>query len=213
MKIQIKIAKLARADGYQVDDEQEERILAFLEMLHEWAGKISLISLKARENLWEDHLCECLWLNEVVGEPEEVVDFGSGAGFPGMIIACMRPGTKVRLIEQRVKKAVFLRYVKDNIPLLNVYVLNEKIQKQINLKGNMAGNIVTRAAGQIFETLNTVSNLAERDCRLFALIGKENIKTFGYGCDMIKSIGWEKEKLISRSIYGKEKGILILRKI
>jgi 16S rRNA (guanine527-N7)-methyltransferase len=72
----------------------------------------NLVSSGAREVLWERHVLESVALAHLLpapGSATRLLDVGSGGGFPGMVIAIMRPDLDVSLLDARQKKAAFLR--------------------------------------------------------------------------------------------------------
>jgi len=87
-----------------------ERLLAHYEELRRWAPRTDLVGPGAAAELLERHYGEALaalpWLP---AGPARLVDLGSGAGFPGFVLAAARPDLEVWLVEPRERKAAFLR--------------------------------------------------------------------------------------------------------
>lgn len=70
----------------------------------------NLVSRRARDELWERHILECVAFARLLpDEPARVLDVGSGGGFPGMVVALLRPDLQVELLDATEKKAQFLR--------------------------------------------------------------------------------------------------------
>lgn len=90
------------------------RLFVHYEELRRWAGTIALIGPGAVHELFERHYAESLaalpWLPapKAGGEPGRLLDLGSGAGFPGWILAAARPDLAVTLVEARERKWAFL---------------------------------------------------------------------------------------------------------
>lgn len=86
-----------------------ERLLAHYEELSRWAPKVDLVGPAAGAEIVERHYAEALaalpWLPET---PCRLVDLGSGAGFPGLVLAAARPDLDVWLVEPRARRAAFL---------------------------------------------------------------------------------------------------------
>jgi 16S rRNA (guanine527-N7)-methyltransferase len=104
------IAKCAALDArYGVDTETAERMSVFVAQLEKWQKAINLIGPKTLPQLWERHILDSLQLVPLIPpEARVIVDLGSGAGFPGMILALLARWT-VHLVESDSRKAVFLR--------------------------------------------------------------------------------------------------------
>jgi len=99
---------LARALG----EPLELRVTAalhqhYLELLR-WAPKVDLVGPAVFDELFERHYGESLAGRPLLPESGNLVDLGSGAGFPGFVLAAARPDLEVYLVEPRVRRAAFL---------------------------------------------------------------------------------------------------------
>jgi 16S rRNA (guanine527-N7)-methyltransferase len=97
-----------------VSRETEQRLDRFVELLLLWQSKFNLVASSTLPILWTRHVADSLQLLPLAPDAKVWVDFGSGAGFPGIVIACAladTPGVTVHPIESVGKKANFLREV------------------------------------------------------------------------------------------------------
>jgi 16S rRNA (guanine527-N7)-methyltransferase len=95
-----------------VSRETERRLDMFVELLLLWQQKFNLVASSTLPLLWTRHVADSLQLLALAPQARVWVDFGSGAGFPGIPIACAltdEPGAMVHLVESVGKKANFLR--------------------------------------------------------------------------------------------------------
>jgi len=95
-----------------VSRETEKRLDLFVDLLIEWQTKFNLVASSTIPVVWTRHVADSLQLLELAPDALVWADFGSGAGFPGIPIACAlsgKPGAKVHLIESVGKKVNFLR--------------------------------------------------------------------------------------------------------
>jgi len=84
-------------------------LIAYVELLRKWSRTINLVSAADMPLLWPRHIEDSLQLGDIAGPlPERAIGLGSGAGFPGLILA-ITFGIEVDLIEQDQRKAAFLR--------------------------------------------------------------------------------------------------------
>ncbi len=95
--------------AHDVSRETLERLDAVIATLDSWRQKSNLIGPREWPHIWQRHVWDCLQLLDHIPEDARVVDLGSGAGFPGLIIAAARPNGYVTMIESVGKKAAFLR--------------------------------------------------------------------------------------------------------
>jgi 16S rRNA (guanine527-N7)-methyltransferase len=82
----------------------------YLELLVRWNARLSLTSIRDPEQMIQRHLAECAFAAaRLPADVETLLDYGSGAGLPGIVISLCRPEIKVTLAEAHGKKAAFLR--------------------------------------------------------------------------------------------------------
>ena len=84
------------------------RLELYLQTLKKWQKAINLVSPKTLQDPWRRHLLDCAQLASEVKPDQRVVDLGSGAGLPGLIIAIMTDAD-VHLVESDQRKSTFLR--------------------------------------------------------------------------------------------------------
>lgn len=95
-----------------ISHEINEKLKAYLALLEKWQPKINLISNSTLDNAWERHFEDSLQVLDVIPDGENTLyDLGSGAGFPGLVLAITRDDLDVHLIESDQKKCVFLKTV------------------------------------------------------------------------------------------------------
>ena len=95
-----------------VSRETEARLDRYVELFVQWQAKTNLISPSTLPNLWTRHISDSLQLMSLAPSAKVWLDFGSGGGFPGVVLACALAeidGGHVHLVERNAKKAAFLR--------------------------------------------------------------------------------------------------------
>ena len=95
-----------------VSRETTERLDRFVELLLDWQRRINLIAPSTEPVLWTRHIADSLQLLALAPKASVWADLGSGAGLPGLVMACAladRPGALVHLVESSSKKTAFLR--------------------------------------------------------------------------------------------------------
>ena len=96
-----------------VSRETLARVQSYLGVLDAWRDRINLIGPGEGRHLWRRHVLDSLQLvGQIPGDATKIVDLGSGAGFPGLLIACAmaeRSGVSVTLVEKSVRKSQFLQ--------------------------------------------------------------------------------------------------------
>jgi 16S rRNA (guanine527-N7)-methyltransferase len=95
-----------------VSRETEERLAAFVDLLDRWRRKINLIADSTFPSVWTRHIADSAQLIALAPDARRWLDMGSGAGFPGLVIAIQLadvPGAMVHCIESDGRKCAFLR--------------------------------------------------------------------------------------------------------
>ena len=110
-----------------VSRETYEKFIIFHKTLIKWQNSINLISKNSIENVWERHILDSAQLYTLTKDIKgNIIDFGSGAGFPGLILAMMGH-KKIHLVESDQKKCTFLREV-SMLSETDVTVHNSRIE-------------------------------------------------------------------------------------
>jgi 16S rRNA (guanine527-N7)-methyltransferase len=92
--------------------EAAAQFAMYLELLLKWNSKLNLTAIRTPEDIIRRHFVECIKCAQTIPplpDGSTLLDFGSGAGFPGIPIAICRPEIRVTLAESQGKKAAFLR--------------------------------------------------------------------------------------------------------
>ena len=104
--------RLAALRLVPVSRETEDRLAAFVDLLDRWRKKTNLIADSTFASVWTRHIADSAQLIALAPEAKRWVDMGSGAGFPGLVIAIQLadvPGAVVHCIESDQRKCAFLR--------------------------------------------------------------------------------------------------------
>lgn len=159
---------------YDVSRETYQNLATMVEMLRQWQEKFNLVSRNSLPEVWSRHIADSAGLFKYLpDEVDSVYDIGSGAGFPGLVLAIMakekRPGTKFVLIESIAKKTLYLNAVKEALNLNNVKVINARAE---DLPLPPADVITARAVASLDKLLNCVFKLTTRQTKLILPKGK-----------------------------------------
>lgn len=138
-----------------VSRETFERLTIFERRFLEWNRRISLISNSDVDSLWPRHIVDSAQLPQLVPDARRWLDFGSGGGFPGAIVAIMLSGVEgahVNLVESNRKKAAFLsRIVAETEAPASIHAVRIE-----DLRGKFSGTetVTARAVADLRKLLN-----------------------------------------------------------
>ncbi len=116
---------------YGVSRETVERFLAYQAILVKWAPRINLVGASTLGSFWDRHILDSAQILPLARpDAKSWVDFGSGAGFPGLVIAALvhsHDGAQVTLIEASAKRCGFLREAARAMQV-HVKIVNDKLE-------------------------------------------------------------------------------------
>ena len=114
----------ARRLGVCLAGEQLDGFRTYREELLRWGARMNLTALRSAEAIVREGFLDSLACAPLIGpEVRRVVDLGSGAGFPGIPLALVRPAVRFTLLEASRKKTSFLRHIVRTLQLANAAVL------------------------------------------------------------------------------------------
>lgn len=139
-------------------EEQQAQFQQLGALYEEWNQKINVISRKDIENLYIRHVLHSLAIPPVVRfrTGAEILDLGTGGGFPGIPLAIMYPNVNFTLIDGIRKKITVVQEVADAIGLKNITAQQMRAEE---LKGKRFDFIVTRAVAKLDKLLPWCSRL------------------------------------------------------
>ena len=139
-----------------VSRETLRRLDLYVEALLSWREKTNLFALSTIPHLWTRHIADSLQLLDLAPNARIWVDLGSGAGFPGLAIACAladTPGAEVHLVESTGKKTTFLREAA-RITGAPAVIHAERIEKFVESFGGRADVVTARALAPLKSLLD-----------------------------------------------------------
>lgn len=161
------------ARAADVSRETLARLKAYDATLVEWSGRMNLIARSTFEDRWRRHYLDSAQLYRLIPEEaKSLVDLGSGAGFPGLVLAAMgaERGLQVTLIESTGKKAAFLSAAAAAMALDNLSVIPERIE---SITISPPDVITARALARLDKLLAYTHEIAGEKTRCLFLKGQD----------------------------------------
>ena len=132
--------------GISVDDKILKSLNTYYEMLIDYNSHTNLTRITDEEEVYLKHFYDSLTITKVVNiDNRSICDLGSGAGFPGLVLAICFPNAQLTLIEANGKKCHFLNIVKESLNLDNVTIINTRVE-DYSKKNREVFDIVTARA-------------------------------------------------------------------
>lgn len=119
-------------DGLQrmalkLSDQMIDQLMTYLNLVEKWNRVYNLTAIRERDEMIKLHFLDSLSiLNHV--HVKNILDVGSGAGFPGIVLAITKPELKVTVMDSVNKKTTFMQQVKSELALTNLDVVNNRVE-------------------------------------------------------------------------------------
>lgn len=127
--------ELLTKSSIEVNDETKGKMLNFLELLYEKNQVMNLTAIRDKEGMIEKHFIDSLLLTKVIKDEEKsFIDVGTGAGFPGLVLAIFYPEKNFLLVDSVRKKIEFINEVIEKLGLENVKTSFERAEELIKGK-------------------------------------------------------------------------------
>jgi len=177
--------------GISLDAESCERLLVYVAELMKWSRRINLIARDTPEaQVIENHFLDSLTLLPLLREdeaPVHLLDVGSGAGFPGLVLACVLPEARFTLVEPRQKRVTFLRHLIRTLGLTNTSVVADRIEPHATAWLGSFSHVTSRAVAEPGLFLPLVRPLATPATRVILMLTKAEALS---GIEQIPSGPW-----------------------
>lgn len=146
-----------------------------------------LIGPREVARLWDRHLLNCVVLSELIPERATVIDVGSGAGLPGVVLAIARPDLRMTLLEPLLRRATFLHECVAELRLANTRVHRGRAEEQA---GTLSAEVVTaRAVASLDRLAKWTIPLLEPDGALLALKGERADSELAEAGPVLETLG------------------------
>ena len=195
--------------GLELGEEQQERLLAYLQLLHKWNRAFNLTAVRDPAIAVSRQLLDSLSVLPLVRGPR-VLDLGSGAGLPGIPLAIARPDWQLTLLDANGKKTRFLDQVRLELGLENVEVVHGRAEEY--QAGELFQTVVTRAFAALPRMVELSRHLLASEGRWVAMKGRvprDEIEALGDGFSVqvvpleVPGEGGARHILVLRSAAGR----------
>ena len=158
----------AKTMDVSLSDEQVRKLLDYHALINKWNKVYNLSAIREPLESIKKHFLDSFSILEFI-QSGLLLDVGSGAGLPGIIIAIMKPKTNVFVIDSVGKKCRFMQTVKTELGLENLTVINTRVES-FNYPESFS-QITSRAFASAIDTVNKTKHLIANDGRYLLMKG------------------------------------------
>ena len=180
---------------FNLSDLQIKQLDEYANFLIEYNEKINLTAITNYEDIIEKHFYDSIIMLLHKDIKGTLVDVGTGAGFPGVVLKIVKPELKVLLIEPINKRCVFLNELINKLNLKDIEVINDR-GEEYSIKHREEYDYVTaRAVTNLNALIEICGALVKIDGYFIALRGKDGLIELDDASKAIKTMGFEKEDI------------------
>ena len=172
--------------------KQEEQVNIFIKEAFRYNKTHNLFVRESEETIYNKDIKDCWPLIEHIKNNDKILDVGTGAGFPGVLIAIAKPNLPITLAESNKKKTYFLKKTIKKLGLQNIKVEESHLTNKANL--GLFSVITARAFSHTQNIINICDPMLQPKGRYLLLKGKrtkveeeiESINKKEHKCEIIK---------------------------
>jgi 16S rRNA (guanine527-N7)-methyltransferase len=159
----------------------------FAELLATDGVTRGLIGPRETSRLWDRHLLNCALVADLVPEHGELVDIGSGAGLPGVVLAMLRPNVRVILLEPMLRRSVFLDECVARLGLTNATVVRGRAEEMV---GVIRADIATaRAVAPLDRLVGWAAGVLKPSGQILAIKGESAAEELAAARPVLSRLG------------------------
>ena len=211
-----KIAASCAEFGAELDGEKTERLTIYGNLLLSRNEKINLTAITEPEEVLYKHFYDCiLFLKHIKPEKGEcLVDVGTGAGFPGMVLKIMRPDIKVTLLDSLNKRLVFLNDVIEKTGLEDICTVHMRAEDagKSPVHREKYGIACARAVAAMPVLMEYCLPLVKKDGMFVAMKGASANEETAAAQNAARLLGAEKPTIICETLTGNERRAFVTAK-
>ena len=181
-------------DKLKLSDTQVKQLDEYANFLIEYNEKVNLTAITNYEDIIEKHFYDSLLLTTHKDIKGTLVDVGSGAGFPGVVVKIYKPELKVILIEPIKKRCVFLNELIEKLGLKDIEVINERAEDYTKVHRELYDYVTARAVSNLNALIEVCGALVKLNGYFIVLRGKEGINEIANAKKAIKTMGFIEEE-------------------
>lgn len=134
----------------EITEEMLQKLELYQEFLLEYNKHTNLTAIKTKEEVYLKHFYDSLTVTKIIQlENQKLLDIGSGAGFPGLVLGICFPNLKITLLDSNNKKTTFLKSCIEKLSLKNIEVVHERAENYVRKNRETFELVIARAVAEL----------------------------------------------------------------
>ncbi len=146
--------------GCNLPNQTIDHLMAYLNLVAKWNRVYNLTGIRERDEMIKLHFLDSLSILNYV-HVKNILDVGSGAGFPGIVLAITKPELTVTVVDSVNKKTTFMQQVKSELSLTNLNIVNGRVEDYQPIKLFKA--VISRAFSNLKNMMLLTQHLLQKD--------------------------------------------------
>jgi len=201
----------------KINNEQIKKFYKYMELLIGWNKKVNLTAITDPEEIIVKHFIDSLTIQEHISSEDNVIDIGTGAGFPGIPLKILKPASQITLLDSLNKRIKFLEEVINKLELKDIKGIHGRAEelgrdKRYREKYSVA---TSRAVASLNGLLEYMSPFVKVGGKLICMKGPKLNEELEGSKKAIKLLGLEVKEIEKINLPGTnmDRNILIIEKI
>ena len=157
--------------GIKNQDNLIDKLLIYINLLVKWNQTYNLTAITEESHIITHHLLDCLSVIKII-KAKNILDVGSGAGLPGLILALYFPDKEITMVDKVGKKTAFIQQAIGEFSLNNAIVLNGRVEDMKNYRDY--DGIISRAFSDMETMIKLTSNLLLEEGSWYGMKSKKS---------------------------------------
>lgn len=192
--------KILAERGLELSDRQMKQFCTYAAFLKEYNEKINLTAICEFEEVLDKHFYDSLLLSFDVKMKGTLVDVGTGAGFPGVVLKIAYPSLRVILIEPLMKRCVFLNELINELGLEGIEVINTRGEDYSLIHREEYDYVTARAVTNLNALIEVCGAMVKKNGYFIALRGSSGQSEINGAGNAIKQMNFECERIIEHTL-------------
>jgi 16S rRNA (guanine(527)-N(7))-methyltransferase RsmG len=191
------LAGLFEKTNLKINPEEINLLEQYAELVLKWNSTRNLVSRNTNKEQINEHIFDCACITPLLDE-NKILDVGTGAGLPGIVIGILESKKELTLLEPNQKKVSFLTHVQAELGLTNLKIEKERVENLKTIKDKI---IVTRAVMEPEKLLTSLPKSKQEKFKIIMMVSEPKLDL---GPD------WEVEYFVSeaQNLLQKKRGFL-----
>ena len=194
----------AKELGIDLSEQQVEQFMRYKTLLQEWNEKMNLTAITEDQEIMTKHFLDCMTINKAIGmnDQKTVIDVGTGAGFPGLVIKIAFPHLEVTLVDALKKRLNFLEAVIDELGLNDIKCVHSRAEDLGKNKAYREGYDIcaSRAVANLAVLSEYTLPFVKVNGYLIALKGQKLDEELEQGKKAIEILGGKLEEVVHTGV-------------